>query len=229
MPKIPGGFYIKARKIQESKIQRQPPHVREIWDWFLRMANHGDRKVSGKVLQRGQLLTSYKDISDGLSWKVGYRVERYKKHEIQTATKWLMKHTMILTTRTTRGMIVTILNYNKYQNPKNYETYNETTMKHTMNLHDKQEGKELKNNIMLKFNKKVTLPDGFYLTDEMKKYASKKNYVGNLDDFTENFILSCQTNPNKYKYQNWYAAWQKWLQNDMKYHPENKGEEMFPV
>ena len=40
--KIQGGYYIKARKIQESEIAHAPPHVREIWDWLLWDANWKD-------------------------------------------------------------------------------------------------------------------------------------------------------------------------------------------
>jgi len=143
--KIKGGYYIKARCIQESEIATAPPHVREIWDWLLKEANHADRKVSSKIIKRGQCFTSYKDIRDGLKWKVGYRWERYSKNDVQTAMRYLLKHTMAHTTKSTRGMIVTILNYDRYQNPANYETYNETHTRHTMNIHDKQELKELNN------------------------------------------------------------------------------------
>ncbi len=48
---------------------------------------------------------------------------------------------MITTAKTTRGMIITILNYEKYQNPKNYETHSEThnedTVKTTLGPHYK--------------------------------------------------------------------------------------------
>ena len=42
--KIKGGYYIKARQIQQSKIAYAPPYVREIWDWLLMQANHTDVK-----------------------------------------------------------------------------------------------------------------------------------------------------------------------------------------
>ena len=127
---IKGGYILQPRKIDESLISTCPPHVREIWLYLLRKANHEDSK---KKLQRGQLLVEYSQIISDLSWKVGYRTESYKKHHCETAMKLLKKLHMITTTKTTRGMIVTISNYEYYQNPKNYEsrneTYNETTMK----------------------------------------------------------------------------------------------------
>ncbi len=122
MPKIPGGYYIKARKIQESAIAHAPPHVREIWDWLIKEANFkGNKKI-----KRGQVLTRYDDIRDGLHWMVGYRKEQYSKSQCEIAMKWLTKHTMIRKTKTTRGLIVTILNYEQYQEPKNYENHIET-------------------------------------------------------------------------------------------------------
>ena len=78
---------------------------------------------------------------------VGWRKEAYSKSDCETAMKWLKKHTMITTTKTTRGLIVTILNYDIYQNPKNYENhtndYTVTTVepqtRHTINKNDKNE------------------------------------------------------------------------------------------
>jgi hypothetical protein len=124
---IKGGYYMKARKIQESEIAHAPPHVREIWDFFLCTASHSN----GKSLERGQLLTSYEDIREALHWMVGWRKMRYSKWDCEKALKWLKKATMITTQKTTKGMIVTICNYRLYQNPKNYESHTEAKGKAT--------------------------------------------------------------------------------------------------
>lgn len=133
MAVIQGGYYIKARSIQESEIAHCPPQAREIWDWLIMNANYKDRKVNGRLIKRGQCFTSYKAILEGLHWMVGYRKMRYSKSQCETAMKLLTKRLMITTTKTTRGMIVTVVNYDLYQDSKNYEAdtepYNETTMK----------------------------------------------------------------------------------------------------
>ena len=147
MAKINGGYYIKARIIQESEIAQSPPHFREIWDWLLKEANHKDKKVAGKTIERGQCLRSYKDILDGLKWKVGYRTERYSRGQCESSMKFLRSRGMITTTKTTRGMIITICNYSYYQEPKNYENHNEacnetdsSTQSHdTINKNDKND------------------------------------------------------------------------------------------
>jgi len=119
---IEGGYYLKARCIQESAIMHAPPHVREIWDWLLMRAMFRD----GRSLERGQVVASYQDMREGLSWRVGYRTERYSKWDCEKAMKWLTKETMIATTKTTNGLLITILNYSHYQDPKNYESHNES-------------------------------------------------------------------------------------------------------
>lgn len=128
---IKGGYILQPRIIDESKISGYPPHVREIWLYLLRKANHKDMISYGVTIKRGQLKTSYRGIISDLSWFVGYRKESYKKHHCETAMKLLVKEQMVTITKTTRGMVVTICNYDYYQDPKNYETdsetYNETT------------------------------------------------------------------------------------------------------
>lgn len=157
MPSINGGFYLKARCVQSSYIAHAPPCVREIWDWMLMRAMHKD----GKDLKRGQLICTYRDIQEGLHWFIGFRKMTYSKWDCERALKALMKATMITTTKTTSGLIVSIINYAKYQDARNYESHNEShneaTMKpQTTETIEKNE-EELKNE---KNRYKETLPIG---------------------------------------------------------------------
>lgn len=121
MALINGGYYIKARQIQDSKIAHKPPHVREIWDWLIKEVNHKDNGM----FKRGQTMRSIKDIQNGLSWYAGYRKMTYSKSKCEGALEWLRNEQMIETTKTTRGLVITVLKYDTYQTPKNYETNNE--------------------------------------------------------------------------------------------------------
>ena len=118
---IPGGYYIKARCIADSAVAHAPPHVREIWDYFLRKALFKD----GRWLKRGEVSTGYAEVMNDLSWSVGWRKRQYSKSQCETAMKWLKKAGMIATRRTTHGFIITIFNYDKYQDPGNYESHEE--------------------------------------------------------------------------------------------------------
>lgn len=121
---IPGGFYIKARKIDNSIIAHCTPCTREVWDWLLRNANHKSRVVNGKLIERGQIFTDYNEIIEGLHWWEGFIKRSYKKSDMDTTMRTLRKATMITTRKTTRGVIITICNYDHYQNPKHYEKAN---------------------------------------------------------------------------------------------------------
>lgn len=127
--RIPGGYYIKARQARDSEIAHAPPVVREVWDYLLSQAMFRD----GRHLKRGEVLTSFREMSDALSWRIGWRREQYSKCNIETAMNWLRKRAMIQTRRTTRGFIITVCKYEFYQTPSNYETDSETDTEPTRN------------------------------------------------------------------------------------------------
>jgi hypothetical protein len=157
--KIEGGYYIKAKCIQNSDISYAPPHVREIWDWLIKEANFKDTKIC----LRGQTIRSYKDIIDGLSWKIGWRKISYTKAQCENSMKYLVKHTMIATQKLTRGLLITVLNYDKYQDIENYKKVKSATMKATgvpQECHTiKKERKELNNTYTKKYLLEIPLDD----------------------------------------------------------------------
>src|SRR5436309_1302826 len=108
--KIPHGYYIKARKIQQSDIMRLTPCTREVWDWLLCTANH----------KTGEVLASYNDVREALAWYVGWRKKMYSIEQIKGAYEALKKTTRITTRKTTRKTVVRINNYLYYQDPSNY-------------------------------------------------------------------------------------------------------------
>jgi hypothetical protein len=142
---IEGGYILQPRAYKDSAIAHCPPHFREIWLWLLREANYADTKIC----KRGQLIRSYHDILEGLCWYVGWRKETYSKNNCEIAMRWLVKEGMIDTEKTTRGMLITIVNYDRYQDPTNYETYNERYKNNTRTIQsadtiNKKEKKEKK-------------------------------------------------------------------------------------
>ena len=108
---------------------------------MLESANHKD---GYNGLKRGQFFTTIKDMQDAMSYKIGYRKVAASKDQIRSSYEALTKATMITREKTTRGMIITICNYDYYQNPKNYESHTEphteNTTKPEWTPHYKQEG-----------------------------------------------------------------------------------------
>ena len=213
---IKGGYYIKARCIQNSEISTAPPYVREIWDWVLKECNHKEAKSSGKIIHRGECVRTFKDIQEGLKWMVGYRTEKYKKWQCENSMKWLTRVGMIATTKTTRGMVIKVLNYDKYQDPKNYESNNESnneaTMKQqltdTINKNDKKKKNEKnkisKPKVLQNINPLIELFKTVNLTYE--NIFKNKTERGVLERFvkkygyekTENLIKWAIDNPDQY-------------------------------
>lgn len=120
---IPGGYLLLARKILESDIMDKPPHYLKLWVWMLGRAFYRD----GDQLKRGQFLTSVAEMQEAGGYKIGYRTRELTRDEVRSAYEAFTKTTMITTTKTTRGMIITICNYEVYQDVKNYEPHNERT------------------------------------------------------------------------------------------------------
>ena len=58
-------------------------------------------------------------------------------------------------------------------------------------------------------------PDIFPITQQMKTYAEKKNYAGDLENLTERFLIHHRSKGSKFS--NWYSAWQNWLLNEIKW------------
>ena len=192
---IPNGYYIKARNIKESKIAIAPPHIREIWDWILRESNHKDGYVNGRKIARGELIRSFKDIQEDLKWMVGYRKETYKKWHCESAMKWLTREGMITTTKTTRGMLIKVIKYGIYQDPKNYESNNESETKATReqheNSHYKQECKNVKNKQEDNIRAKPDVKEAEVFTEEQLKEKQLNEQIQEVIDLFYNSV-----NPN---------------------------------
>ena len=175
MEKITGGYYIKARKIQQSEIAHCSPAVREIWDWLLMNANHKPSK-DGRI-KRGQLLRSYEDIREGLKWYVGYRTMRYSEDVTKKAMKALRRHLMISTMKAPGGVLITICNYDNYQDQKNYESTYEGTNEGTTKAPGWHQGGTIYNNKNVK---------------NVKNERSKKKKIPELSEFLSYAEKSCK-------------------------------------
>lgn len=126
------GYILESRTILNSDIWKKPPLYFKVWHYLLLRAQHTDYKE----LKRGQLITSIPEIMEACSYNVGYRKVTPSKKEVWRIIEWLRsphegnherndegnnEGNMIQTTKVTHGILVTICNFNLYQDPKNYE------------------------------------------------------------------------------------------------------------
>jgi hypothetical protein len=213
---IPGGFIIKARAIENSKISTAPPCTRETWNWLLLNANHKDGKTKGGfAVMRGQLFCRYRHIIEGLSWHVGFKVTKYSTSQMKATMKYLRNELMVTTHKHRQGVMITICNYDKFQTITNYTQTNEQTDEQTNgdptqtpDMSDKkQERKERKEEKNV--NKEYPLDILNFVTDFQNYIKSEKNNLApkitdslikngcdsvdkliRLDNFTLDFIIN---------------------------------------
>ncbi len=105
------GYILIARKIQESDIWSRPPMWLKIWIHILLEVNHSDGQYP-----RGTGFFSY----DYIKMHTGAN-----RNHIESAIKHLKSTTQITTKKTTRGFIITVLKYNKFQDTLNYKSHAE--------------------------------------------------------------------------------------------------------
>ena len=114
---IPGGYILQARKLLYSGIMQKPGLYIKLWTWMLLQATHTERGT----LKRGEFYTTIDDMRRAMAFKIGYRKETPTEKEIRRAYAFMIESGMIETKKKSHGMTVLILNYDTYQNPKNYE------------------------------------------------------------------------------------------------------------
>lgn len=128
MEKITGGYILLARKITLGEIMEKPSDYLKIWVYLLNKAQY---KQHGN-LKRGQCPISIDELIKVLSYKSGYRTVKPSKKSVWRIIEWLRcPHggdnggnagvPMVETVKVTHGMILTICNYDFYQDPGNYE------------------------------------------------------------------------------------------------------------
>lgn len=115
---IRGGYILQARKLLASGIMQKPALYLKLWTWMLLQATHTEHGN----LKRGQLRCSIDDMRQAMAYKIGYRTKRPTEKEIRRAYAFMIDSGMIEVEKITHGMLVSILNYDTYQNPENYQT-----------------------------------------------------------------------------------------------------------
>lgn len=119
-PKIPGGYFLFPRIFQDFLIDK-PPVWAKLFLWMLSEAQFKE----SKRYKRGQFKTTIKEMQEAASYIVGYRKEIPTVRQTRNFYEGLAKVRMIDTTKVTHGMIITIRDYDLYQNPKSYERHTE--------------------------------------------------------------------------------------------------------
>ena len=205
--KIMGGAFMLSRQIFTSKIwQDKPSSWKIIWIYILGQVNHKDNDR----FKRGE---GFFNFSRELSTKnIGCDIT---SDMIKKFLQFARSSSMVSTKRSTRGTIIKVLNYNKYQTLSNYESTTSSTSKARekheestpINKNDKNVKKDTPPKIsflLLEAFKEITgitTPDGDYQMDNLfpakrlaKKITEKIKEMGKITDIkNENIIDGFKT------------------------------------
>lgn len=110
------GATIWSRSTLDSEIFfYKPDKWFKIWFYLINVVNHKDNKL----FKRGENLVTYKDI---------VLATKASRNQIESFISWAKsgEHPMLSTRKTTRGMVIKLLNYELYQNLENYKTDRKT-------------------------------------------------------------------------------------------------------
>jgi len=210
--KIPGGYILLSRNIIESDIFNKPPLYLKVWIYLLERAQFKEYKK----LKRGQLFTSIPAIMEACHHMVGNRKEIPSKSRVRSAVNWLKNpvsvmnptaQPMIETVKATHGMLVTILNYDRYQTPVNYEYEDAEAVNHR----EWQEQKQAKQEKLLPvepLNQKTSRLRDFYykvFEKELRSYQEIElnNYLKlgmTVPVLQEAFVQTSNNNSESFNY-----------------------------
>jgi len=136
---ISGGCFLIANAIFQSAIWGKSPQYTRLFLWLIGRAAYKDgHTFKGHVLHRGELATTYDDIAEALSFTFNRKIKKPTLKELRVMLSWLQSEGMILIkplidgtsankgrptdlTRAYVGLLISIVNYDTYQNLQNYK------------------------------------------------------------------------------------------------------------
>jgi len=197
------GFILLARKITESEIFVFKPAVwLKLWIHLVSRVNWKD----SSVFKRGSGFFKY-EIAKG--WFVDGELtpDIYKK-----AISFFKKSEMISTSRTPRGLKISILNYDLYQDIENYGSTTEAHQKHIRSTSITKEIKKERN--IISISKKLPIP----FKREMLSEAMIVKVMEELEvdrRFVDDKINAMESWSNKGNDQrDWYLTLRNWIRRD---------------
>lgn len=198
MKKIPYGCVMLARKIQESEIWiKKPSWWYKTWTHILMKVNHRNNPQ----FKRGTSFFNAKKIyNDCYLCNEGIKEEALKNF-----IKFLKKRCMITTQKTTRGFILTVCNYEFYQNLDNYRNPTENSTENPIETRSKLDRNSTINNNVnnVKNGKNVikipsveaTAINQIHLTYNYQRYKDRFNVYNWARLNQHGYVILAKNNP----------------------------------
>ena len=188
MAKVSGGATIWARQTLESEIfYKKPAEWFKIWFYIINKVNH----TENKQFKRGQGFFKYEWIAESCA---------VSKTQIDHCLRWLKVAKQIATQKATRGLVITVLNYDTYQSLQTYksdtksDTKSETEAKQKRNRSDTINKNDKNDKDIITSNNIYSWIKNFEIYRENTKQAfmaleQDKDYIAKLQTFYPNYNI----------------------------------------
>ncbi len=211
------GFILLSRSIVDSIVFQNEKWFR-VWIWCLIEASYkkkNKRVKTGKgytvlTLERGQFIFGRNQNAKDLKlppstlWKIILKLKTLGNLNIKSNTHY---------------SIISICNYELYQELENYQVTSKGTTKEQPR---NNQGTHLKERKERKERNTTTLPpepENFKITDNLRKWSDKKGISSiDLESYIETCLIWHGSKGNKYS--DWSKAIQNWINKDLKDKPE---------
>jgi len=218
MAKIPNGAIILARQSQGSDIwTNKPSWWLKVWIFILMIVNHDD----DQEFKRGTNFFTMDKIYE----RCFLQNDHIKYRTIDNVIRFLKLHDMITTQKTTRGMVITVCNYDYYQDLNNYKNDTKksfgTTRKRdendTINKNGNNGKNEQEDKYIVEFEKlwkKYPSKDG--VKSARKHFTATVKTDKNLEDINkalDNYLHHLETEDWKRAKNGstWFNNWEDWI------------------
>lgn len=163
------------RQIYSSDIWFASPWKLKVWIYLIGNANHTAGKFYGILVERGQLIRSFRTIADDCAYMIGYRKKKPSVSTIRRICEELTKDARITLRTTHHGSLITILNYEDFQPIQNIRTNQRTKRQQNSSRTAAEQSNKnnKKNNAQKEKERKENLFDSFWDIWPNKKDKAK--------------------------------------------------------
>jgi len=168
-------YFILTRKIFESSIWKDDPHILKLFIYLIGTARHkkDPKKYNGFEIKRGELVTSLSLLADDNEFIKNGRLQQWSRAKVSRMLKVLEEQEYIKILSDTYGTHISILKYDTYQSPSTYKTNtSETPLKRLCN--DTETVLSINNNGNKENKEKKT--KYFSLPDELDKKITPEQW-----------------------------------------------------
>jgi len=135
------GWIADHRKELESNIWLMPPMYHRVWQWIKYSVNHKEVKIPRRsggftTIKPGQRATSYRQIAKGVGYYDGLKWKEPNPKTIKSILDFMVNDGMILVEGNSDGTVITIANWEVYQENNVKGNTKETLGKHSMDTNN---------------------------------------------------------------------------------------------